>query len=66
MMLVEQLQVEIEALPQTEFERLRNWIAEKDWMRWDEQLVADVENGKLDFLLEEALAAKKHGKLRDL
>ena len=66
MMLVEQLQVEIEALPQTEFERLRNWMAEKDWMRWDEQLVSDVENGKLDFLLEEALAAKKHGKLRDL
>lgn len=66
MMQLEQLQSEIEALPETEFDRLRRWMAEKDWARWDEQLAEDVESGKLDFLVEEAVAAKKHGKLRDL
>ena len=40
-MLVEQLQMEIEALPQAEFIRLRQWFAEKDWEHWDQQLEED-------------------------
>jgi len=63
---VEHIQAEIEALSEEEFARLRNWFAEKDWERWDEQLEADVGAGKLDFLLAEAKAAKAQGKLRDL
>lgn len=63
---VEQIQAEIEALPREDFERLRKWFAEKDWLLWDEQLEADVADGKLDFLLEEAMAAKSQGKLQDL
>jgi hypothetical protein len=66
MMQVEQIQIAIEALPQKEFIRLRRWFAEKDWERWDKQLEADVAAGKLDFLLDEAGAAKAQGKLRDL
>jgi hypothetical protein len=66
MMQVEQLQMEIEALPRKEFMRLRRWFAEKDWEQWDKQLETDVAAGKLDFLLEEALAAKAQGQLRDL
>jgi hypothetical protein len=65
-MKVEQLQMEIEALSQEDFLRLRRWFAEKDWERWDRQLELDVAAGKLDFMLEEALAAKKQGKLREL
>ena len=53
-MKVEQLQMEIEALPEKEFLRLRQWFAEKDWERWDGQLESDVAAGKLDFLLDEA------------
>jgi hypothetical protein len=55
---VEHIQTEIEALSEEDFVRLREWFAERDWQRWDEQLEADVAAGKLDFLLEEAKAAK--------
>lgn len=66
MMQVEQLQKEIEALPERDFSRLRRWFAEQDWQRWDRQLESDVAAGKLDFLLEEAMSAKQHGTLNEL
>ena len=66
MMQVEQLQKEIEALPEHEFSRLRKWFAEKDRQRWDQQLESDVAAGKLDFLLEEALSARQQNTLKDL
>ena len=55
MMKLEHLQLEIDALADDEFAQLRRWIADRDWERWDEQLEADVELGKLDFFREEAL-----------
>ena len=66
MLQLEQIQTAIESLAETDFARLRNWFAQKDWERWDRQLAADVAAGKLDFLRQEALAAKTKGKLRDL
>jgi hypothetical protein len=66
MLQLEQIQSEIEALPETDFARLRKWFAQKDWEHWDRQLAADVAAGKLDFLRQEMLAAKSQGKLRDL
>lgn len=66
MLQIEQIQTEIEALLEKDFIRLRNWFAQKDWERWDRQIEADVAAGKLDFLLQEALAAKVQGELRDI
>lgn len=66
MMKFEQLQTEIEALPEKDFLRLRRWFADKDWLRWDNQLEKDIAAGRLDFLLEEAASAKAQGTLRDL
>ena len=63
---VEQIQAEIEALSPEDFVRLREWFAEKDWLLWDKQLEADIAEGKLDFLLEEAMTAKSQGKLQKL
>ena len=63
---VEQLQMDIEALSEEDFVRLRRWFAEKDWERWGRELESDVAAGKLDFLLEEALAAKVQGTLREI
>ncbi|MEZ4590810.1 MAG: hypothetical protein R3D55_06665 [Chloroflexota bacterium] len=63
---MEQLQQEIERLSDEEFLALRRWFAEKDWERWDQQLETDVQSGKLDFLLEEAQAAKQQNKLQEL
>jgi hypothetical protein len=52
MMQVEQIQAEIELLPQDKFIQLRKWFAEKDWEQWDEQLEQDVATGKLDSLID--------------
>ena len=66
MMQMEQLQKEIEQLSNEDFSQLRRWFAEKDWERWDKQLEADARAGKLDFLVEEAVSAKKNHKLKEL
>jgi hypothetical protein len=63
---VEQIQQEIEALPDKDFIRLRKWFVERDWEKWDSQLETDMAAGKLDFLIEEAKAAKARGELRAL
>lgn len=63
---VEELKNEIERLPDEEFTELSRWLSEKDWARWDDEIAADSETGKLDFLVREALDAKAKGKLKDL
>ncbi len=63
---VEQIIATIETLSDEEFAKLRNWIIQRDWQRWDRQIEEDSENGKLDFLVKEAMAEKRRGKLRKL
>ncbi len=63
---VEELKSEIERLPEEEFAELFRWLSEKDWARWDSEIAADSEAGKLEFLVSEALDAKAKGKLKDL
>jgi hypothetical protein len=55
---LEEIQVAIESLPYQEYVRLRQWFSERDWEKWDRQIEADSESGKLDFLIEEALNEK--------
>jgi len=66
MMKLEHLQSEIDALADDEFAQLRRWMADRDWQRWDEQLEADVNLGKLDFLLDEVSEANEAGSLSEL
>jgi hypothetical protein len=66
MMNIEELFTEIEALSERDFLRLRQWFAEKEWERWDQQLEIDVADGKLVFLIREALSAKEERERRDL
>ena len=66
MLKLEQLQMEIEALPEQDFARLRRWFAEKDWEQWDRQIEADDAAGKLDFLLAEASEGKAQKILKEL
>lgn len=63
---VEEIQVAIESLPHREYIRLRRWFSERDWEKWDRQIEADSESGKLDFLIDEALNEKAKGILREL
>lgn len=66
MVTVEKIQSEIESLSYPDFKQILQWINEKDWQDWDKKLEEDIDSGKLDFLVEEALSAKKKGLLRDL
>jgi hypothetical protein len=63
---VEELEKAIDNLPEEEHRRFRRWFMEKDWERWDRQIAEDSRAGELDFLVKEALDAKKGNGLREL
>ncbi|MBF0376721.1 MAG: hypothetical protein HQK72_04495 [Desulfamplus sp.] len=66
MITAEEIKHAIESLPEKEYVKLRKWFSEKDWDKWDEAIELDSQSGKLDFLIEEALAQKNKGTLRKL
>ena len=63
---VDKIKTEIESLPTEEFSELVRWLSEKDWERWDKEIEADSDAGRLDFLVREAAEAKAKGTLKDL
>lgn len=66
MMNVETIKEQIAELDSVSFAKLRDWFIEFDHARWDKQIEADSNNGKLDFLIDAALAEHNAGKSRDL
>ncbi|WP_200874872.1 hypothetical protein [Desulfonatronum thiodismutans] len=56
----------IEQLPSDQFSKIHDWIVEKDWQAWDAQIERDSADGKLDFLVDEALRDAKSGETRPL
>ena len=63
---VAEIKATIEVLPEEDYVQLRQWFSERDWQRWDRQIEADSESGKLDFLIKEALNEKQQGRLKEL
>jgi hypothetical protein len=63
---IDRLKVEIESLPGEEIAELFRWLSEKDWEKWDKEIEADSQAGKLDFLAREARDEKAKGRLKDL
>jgi hypothetical protein len=63
---VEALEEEIKKLSPREMAQLRDWMSERDWEEWDEQIERDSEPGKLDELFAEAIADHKAGKSHKL
>ena len=51
------------SLPDSDYAKLREWLAEIDWERWGREIEADSKAGRLDFLATEADEAKKNGTL---
>jgi hypothetical protein len=45
---LEQIEAAILSLPSSEFERLRLWLFDLDYDRWDQQLEQDIADSKLD------------------
>lgn len=63
---VELLEQNISELDDDSFAKLRDWFIEFDQARWDKKLEADSNAGKLDFLINAALAEHHAGTTRDL
>ena len=63
---ITEIQQAILALPEADYLQFRQWFNELDWEKWERQIESDSENGKLDFLIAEALEAKEKGTLKDL
>jgi len=63
---VENIEQEVEALTPAELAAFRGWFLEFDAQVWDRQIEEDVRKGKLDKLAEEALAAHRAGKSKEL
>ena len=63
---VAEIQQAIVSLTRSDYARLMQWLTEYDWGLWDEQIKADSEAGKLDFLLSWAEEVRGQGALEDL
>ncbi len=63
---IEQIEHEVEKLNRAELEAFRNWFLEYDADKWDRQIEEDIQAGRLDKLAEEALAAHKAGRTKEL
>ena len=57
---IEKIQQAILALPEAEYKQLRQWFSELDWEKWDREIEADSDAGKLDFLIAEANKEKEN------
>lgn len=66
MMQVELLEKHIAELDDASFSKLRDWLMEFDQARWDKKLEADSNAGKLDGLIQSALAEHQAGLTSDL
>ena len=67
---ITEIQEAILSLREPEFAELKRWFGdlemERRWDEWDEQIEADSNGGKLNFLVTEALEAKANGTLAEL
>ena len=58
---MKELQKAISELPEGAYGSFRDWFIERDWAIWDKQIEADSESGKLDHLIDQAIAEKAAG-----
>ena len=63
---IDELKADIERLPGEDIAELFRWLSEKEWDNWDEEMKADSQAGRLDFLVREAVDQKAKGNLKEL
>lgn len=63
---IEELENRISLLPQDDFAKLRDWFHQLESERWDKQIQADFQAGKLNRLIEKARDAFAQGKAREI
>ena len=60
---IEEIEQAIVALPENDYNKLREWFLEKDWQKWDREIERDSASGKLDFLVRESDEEEKYGEM---
>ena len=63
---IDSLKAQIESRPGQEFAEIFRWPSEKDWEKWDKEIAADSDAGKLNFLAREARDEKAKGTRTDI
>ncbi len=63
---IEKIEQDVRKLNRDELSAFNRWFREFDSDEWDRQIEEDVLAGKLDKLAEEALAAHRAGKSKEL
>ena len=63
---VENIEQEVRGLTPSELAAFRRWFLEFDAQVWDRQIEEDIREGRLDKLADEALAAHRAGKSKEL
>ncbi len=63
---IEELEKEVLKFSRKELSAFREWFVEFDSDEWDRQIEADIQAGKLEILVAEALTAHKRGESREL
>jgi len=56
----------VNELTAQEYSEFRQLFLERDWKKWDQQIEADSQSGKLDFLIQEAMEAQKNGDIQEI
>lgn len=66
MLALKDIEKEVTELPKEKYTDFRKWFFSYDFKNWDQQIKDDSKSGKLDFLIDEAMAEKKSGELKQL
>ena len=61
---IAKIQEDILSLSETNYRQLKQWFNDLEWEKWDRQIEADSNTGRLDFLIDEAREAKEKGTLK--
>ena len=61
---IHQALVDSIGMPADEFFKLGEWFDDQRERLWDERIARDAKSGRLDFLIDEARAARESGTLR--
>jgi hypothetical protein len=63
---VDEIEAAISSLPPQDFDRIRDWLLERDNVRWDKQMEEDAASGRLDHLIQEIEADIASGNVKPL
>ena len=55
---IAEIQQAIMSLTKSDYAQLMRWLNEYDWAEWDRQIEGGSAEGKLDFLVSQAMEAK--------